>query len=83
MLMEEASVLEREEAAAKAALLAQRRAILQKMRPLLESSGMEPSTLDGIEEDEERWRNLLISMRRERGEERPLTSAEEIRRLLP
>jgi hypothetical protein len=82
MLEEEASVLGREEAEAKAALLAQRRAIFQKMRPLLESGGMEPSALDGIEEDEERWRNLLISMRREE-EGRPLTSAEEIRRLLP
>jgi hypothetical protein len=83
MLEEEAAVLVREEAEAKSALLAQRRAILQKMRPLLESGGTDLSSLEGIEEDEGRWRNLLISMRRKGEEGRSLTSVEEIRRLLP
>jgi hypothetical protein len=83
MLEEEASVLEREESEAKAALLAQRRAVLRKMRPLLESGGTSPAALDGIEEDEERWRELLASLGGRREEGRPLTSAEEIRRLLP
>jgi len=83
MLEKEASVLEREEAEAKAALLAQRREILRKMRPLLESGGTGYAALEGIEEDEERWRELLVSLRERREERRPLASAEEIRRLLP
>jgi hypothetical protein len=83
ILEEEASILEREETEAREALLAQRRAILRKMRPLLESSGASSAALDGIEEDEERWRELLVSLRNRKEEGRPLTSAEEIRRLLP
>jgi hypothetical protein len=83
MLEKEASMLEREEAEAKAALLAQRRAIFRKMRPLLESVGTNPAALDGIEKDDERWRKLLVSLGGRKEEGRPLTSAEEIRRLLP
>jgi len=83
MLEKEAALLEKEEAEAKEALLAHRRAILQKMRPLLESKGMSSAVLEGIEEDEKRWRALLTSLGNQKEEERSLTSAEEIRRLLP
>jgi hypothetical protein len=83
-LEEEARILAAEEAAALEDLRRQRRDLLAKAIPVLRAAGEDVSDLMGIEMEEERWRDLLARLRN-RGKEasRPLTSAEEIRRLLP
>jgi septal ring factor EnvC (AmiA/AmiB activator) len=83
-LEEEARLLEKEEAEALEDLIRQRRDLLAKVIPVLKAAGEDVSNLRGIEMEEERWRALLVRLRN-RGKEasRPLTSAEEIRRLLP
>jgi len=83
-LEEEARLLEKEEAEALEDLIRQRRDLLAKVIPVLQAAGEDVSNLRGIEMEEERWRALLVRLRN-RGKEasRPLTSAEEIRRLLP
>lgn len=83
-LEEEARLLEAEEAAALEDLLRQRRNLLAKVLPALRSAGEDVSGLAGVEMEEERWQALLARLRnRGREASRPLTSAEEIRRLLP
>jgi len=83
-LEEEARLLAAEEAAALEDLLGQRRDLLAKALPVLQADGEDVSGLAGVEMEEERWQALLARLRnRGREASRPLTSAEEIRRLLP
>jgi len=81
---DEERILMAEEAAALEDLLRQRRDLLAKALPVLRANGEDVSSLAGVEMDEERWQALLARLQNWRREtNRSLTSAEEIRRLLP